>query len=306
MKKLLNIGLVIVLLVGVGVLVKNRQNLSSEKDEKEVGAETPEVLRMGLIPADDAEEQMRNYQPMADYLEETLEMKVEMIVTHDYTAAIEAMRAKHLDVAWFGPFSYVLANKEANAEAIVVGLRRDTGESSYRTFIVTQSDSGIKTLDDIKGKTFAFVDPASTSGNLIPRKLFAEAGIDPEADFASIIYAGTHNTVALAIQNKTVEAGAYSDTTYRRMIEENQLDKDATFIIAKSPPIPGSPIVVRGDLPEELKQEVKQAILEMDQQVMHKVQGWGDIEKYVETTDADYNVIRETAKVLNLDLTEQK
>jgi len=300
MKKSIIISLV-VLAALVGGLMMN--SLLTRVDTT---VEPMKTLRIGLIPADDAEEQIRNYQPMADYLEETLGMEVEMTVTHDYTAAIEAMRAKHIDMAWFGPFSYVLANKEADAEAIVVGLRRDTGESSYRTFIVTQADSGIKTLDDIRGKTFAFVDPASTSGNLIPRKLFAEAGIDPETDFASIIYAGMHNTSALAIKNGTVDAGAYSDTTYRRMVEENQIEEDATFIIAKSPPIPGSPIVVRGDLPEEFKQEIKQAILDMDQQVMHEVQGWGDIEKYVEAMDSDYNVIRETAKVLNLDLTEMK
>ena len=260
------------------------------------------VLRWGLIPADDAAEMLRQYQVVVDYLEDRLDMEIELQVTNDYTAAIEAMRNKHIDMAWFGPFSYILAVEEAGAEAIVNGFRRDTKMATYKSIIITQADSGIKTLDNLKGRSFAFVDPASTSGHLIPRKMLIENGIDPDNDFSTIFYAGSHNAVGLAVKNGTVDAGAIGDTTYNRMSKEGQIDPGVSIIIFESPPIPGSPIAVRGDLSQDLKDKIQQALIEMDQQTILEVGGWGDIEKYVKVTDSDYDIIREVAKTLDLDL----
>jgi phosphonate transport system substrate-binding protein len=260
------------------------------------------VLRWGLIPADDAAEMLRQYQVVVDYLEDRLDMEIELQVTNDYTAAIEAMRNKHIDMAWFGPFSYILAVEQAGAEAIVNGFRRDTKMATYKSIIITQADSGIKTLDNLKGRSFAFVDPASTSGHLIPRKMLIENGIDPDNDFSTIFYAGSHNAVGLAVKNGTVDAGAIGDTTYNRMSKEGQIDPGVSIIIFESPPIPGSPIAVRGDLSQDLKDKIQQALIEMDQQTILEVGGWGDIEKYVKVTDSDYDIIREVAKTLDLDL----
>jgi phosphonate transport system substrate-binding protein len=258
------------------------------------------VLKWGLIPADDATEMLRQYQPLVEYLEGKLGIEIEIQVTTDYTAAILAMKNKHIDMAWFGPFSYILAADEAGAEALVNGVRRDTGKATYRTIFVTRAGSGIETLDDLKGRTFAFVDPASTSGNLIPRKILMENGIDPKNDFSTWYYAGTHNAVELAVKNGTVDAGADSDTSYNRMLDAGQIDTEVNVIIYESEPIPGSPIVVRGDLPQDLKDSIQQALIEMDEQTIYQVQGWGDIEKYVAVTDSDYDIIRETRDLLNL------
>src|SRR3989338_10231552 len=264
------------------------------------------VLKMGLIPADDAEEMLRDYEPVRSYLSEELGIPVEIQVTSDYTAAIEAMRAKHIDMAWFGPFSYIIAANVAGAEVMANGVRRDTGQSTYKSVIVTREDSGIKTLEDLKGKSFAFVDPASTSGNLIPRKMLIENGIDPDRDFSAVFYAGTHNAVELAIANKKVDAGADSDNSFDRMVAAGQIDPKVNKIIFTSPPIPGSPIVVRQDLPEDFKKKIKDTLITMDEQTIHKVSGWGDIAKYKEVKDSDYDIIRETAKILGMDLTNPK
>ncbi len=258
------------------------------------------VLKMGLIPADDAAEMVRNYQPVAAYLEKTLDVKVDIQVTADYTAAIEAMRNKHIDLAWFGPFSYILAVEEAGAEALVNGVRRDTGVSTYKSIIITKAGSGITSLADLKGRSFAFVDPASTSGNLIPRKMLLENGIDPDNDFSTSYFAGTHNSVQLAVKNGTVDAGADSDNSYDRMVAAGQIDAAENVIIYESDPIPGSPIAVRGDLPGDLKTKIRDALLNMDQQTIFQVQGWGNIDRYQAVEDSDYDIIRETAKLLDL------
>ncbi len=264
------------------------------------------VLKMGLIPADDADEMIRNYEPVQEYLSEALGIPVEIQVTSDYTAAIEAMRSKHIDMAWFGPFSYVIASNVAGAEAIVNGVKDSTGSASYKSVIITRADTGIKTIEDLKGKTFAFVDPASTSGNLIPRKMFIENGFDPDNDFETSFYAGTHNAVQYAIANGKVDAGASSDNSYARMVESGEIDSEVSVIIYESEPIPGSPIVVRGDLPEKLKNDIQQALIDMDQQTIHEVDGWGGISKYQLVTDSDYDVIRNTAKILGMDVSTAK
>ncbi|TKJ17335.1 phosphonate ABC transporter substrate-binding protein [Candidatus Woesearchaeota archaeon B3_Woes] len=262
-----------------------------------------EVIKMGLIPADDSDEMLRNYEPIKDYLSKQLGIPVEIQVTSDYTAAIEAMRAKHIDMAWFGPFSYVIAANVAGAEAIVNGVKESTGSATYKSLIIANKDSGIKTLEDLKGKTFAFVDPASTSGNLIPRKMLIENEIDPDNDFSTSYYAGTHNAVQYAISNGKVDAGASGDNVYYRMIEAGEIDSEVNVIIHESEPIPGSPIVVRDDLPEALKKGIQNALISMDQQTIHKVDGWGGIASYQAVSDSDYDVIRETAILLGMDVT---
>ncbi len=287
----------IFLLIVISLMVIGCGTNSSDKENQ--------TLRFGLIPADDADEMLRSYQPMKEYLEDKLGMPVEITVTTDYTAAIEAMRAGHIDMAWFGPFSYVLAAKEANAEALVVGVRSDSGLTTYRSIFVTQADSGIKSLEDLKGHSFAFVDPASTSGNLIPRKILTEKGINPEQDFSAISYAGTHNAVQLAVANGSVDAGADSDNSYNRMVEAEEIDPNVNVIIHTSDPIPGSPIAVRGDLPEQLKKRIQEALITMDEQTIIKVDGWGKIVRYEAVDDKAYDVIRDTAKILGLDLSQQ-
>lgn len=273
------------------------------QDTTETKADEIKVLKMGLIPADDAEEMLRSYEPVKEYLSEQLGIPVEIQVTSDYTAAIEAMRSKHIDIAWFGPFSYIIASNVARAEAIVNGVRRSDGKSDYHSIIVARADSGIKTLEDLKGKSFAFVDPASTSGNLIPRKMLIENGINPDKDFSRSYYAGTHNSVEYAVANKKVDAGADSDNSYDRMVKAGEVDPKINKIIYTSPSIPGSPIAVRGDLPAELKGKIQFALITMDQQTINKVDGWGDIARYQKVSDSDYDIIRETAKTLGMDVT---
>jgi len=295
LKNSIKIGVIILLCLTI--VIGGCQTTTENTEQSEL-----KVLKMGLIPADDADERIRNYEPIKEYLSEKLGVPVEIQVTSDYTAAVEAMRAKHIDMAWFGPFSYVIAANVAGAEAIVNGVKASTGSATYKSVIIANVDSGIETLDDLKGKSFAFVDPASTSGNLIPRKLLIENEIDPDNDFSTSYFAGTHNAVQYAIANGKVDAGATGDNVHQRMVEAGEIDPEVNIVIYESEPIPGSPIVVRGDLSEKLKKEIQQALLDMDEQTIHQVDGWGGISSYQAVSDSDYDVIRETAKILGMDV----
>jgi phosphonate transport system substrate-binding protein len=263
------------------------------------------VLRVGAIPAEDAQKTRENYKPLTSYLEKKTGMQVELFVATDYSGVIEAMRSGKLDVAIFGPFSYVLAADKAGAEAFAVEIRKGTG-TFYHSLVVTHPESGINKLEEIKGRTYAFVDPASTSGNLIPRAFYKQNNIDPDKDFKSLVYAGGHDSVGLSIKNRKVDAGSMDDVTFNNMKEKGLLTDKDIKIVFKSEPIPGSPWAWRKDLPANLKEIIKQAYMNMAKEDPNALSAYGGkVEGYAETKDANYNIIRETAKVLNLDLNKK-
>lgn len=277
------------------------QGASAQQD-----GEIPDPLVMGIIPSEDNAEQVRAFQPVADYVGEELGVEVELYTATDYSGIIEAMRSGEVDIAWFGPLSYVLATEIAGADAVAVQVAEE-GETdpTYNSLMITQADSDIQDIQDLRGRSFSFVDPASTSGNLFPRKGFDEAGIDPDQDLAETTYAGGHDASALAAQNGTVDAGAVSSTVYRQMIDEGVMQEDDVRIVHESEPIPESPIAVRGDLPQEMKDRIQQIFVEMTPEAVGaEALGSEDAVGYVEARDSDYDVIRELVDQLNLDLEE--
>jgi phosphonate transport system substrate-binding protein len=256
-------------------------------------------LVMGLIPADNNEEMIKTFEPMRAYLEKKTGDKVKMFTATDYAGVVEAMKKKRVDIAWFGPLSYYLAEQEAGAEAFAVGMREGTNSSTYKSIIVTPCDSGIKSIKDLKGKSVAFVDPASTSGGLMPTFMVKQAtGMMPQEFFGKFTYSGSHDAAELAVKNKTVDAAADNDITYPKMIEKGLITKESNCIIAESPSMPGSPLVYRGDLPAELKKQIRDAILTAHNEI--KVTGYGKISQYVAVEPKDYDMIRKMVKDLGL------
>ncbi|MBT9137899.1 MAG: Phosphate-import protein PhnD [Syntrophomonadaceae bacterium] len=262
-------------------------------------APAAEVLNMGLVPAEDPEKIIASFQPMIEVLEKILGMEIKPFVATDYAGVVEAMRVGKIDIAWFGPFSYVLAAERAGAVAIAKGMDL-RGETTYRSLIVTHKESGIKTLDDLRGKDFAFVDPASTSGHLIPRFMLMKAGLDPEKDFKSFTFAGGHDAVGLAVKHQKVGAGGVGEPPFKAMVRKGIIVEGEVVVLAVSDPIPNSPIAVRGDLDPELKKKIQQAILEVHKHMTAGDMGWHGVIKYVEARDEDYDIIREVQKLLGL------
>ena len=253
---------------------------------------------MGLIPAENNEEMVAKFEPMRAYLEKKLGQKVKVFTATDYTGVIEGMKKKRVDIAWFGPLSYYLAEQEAGAEAFAVGVN-ESGKSTYRSIFVVPGDSPAKSLKDLKGKSVAFVDPASTSGGLMPTYMVKkETGMMPEQFFGKFTYAGSHDAAELAVKNKTVDAAADNDITYPKMLAKGLITKESNRVLLESPDLPGSPLVYRGDLPADLKKKIQDAIVNAHKDI--KVSGYGNIVRYDAVKPADYQMIRNMVKELGL------
>jgi phosphonate transport system substrate-binding protein len=188
----------------------------------------PETFIIGVYPGDNVEEALAAVEPMRVYLEETLGVRTVLITGTSYNAVIEAMAANRADAMEVGPFSYVLAADVAEAEAIAVANYatevNPTEVPGYYSLMFTKKGSGIASIDDLAGRSFAFTDPASTSGYLVPATdiLLDQEFTDPAQieEFASVSFAGNHPTAVLSVWNDSVEAGATFDGNLAVQVEE--------------------------------------------------------------------------------------
>lgn len=260
-----------------------------------------DVLNVGLVPAEDPRLMIADNQALIEALAKSTGMEVKPFVATDYNGVIEALRAKRLDVALLGPFSYVLAASIAEVDPIAIPETQKAG-ASYHSLIVARKDHNIRSLADLKGRTFAFVDPSSTSGHLFPKTGMINAGLNPDRDIRAI-FAGSHDASVIAMQNGKVDAAAVADALLDAAIARGMVKADEIQIVWKSDPIPGSPIVMRRDLPGPLKARLQAAFAGMRDIPWSK---GTVIKRWVPATDANYAVVRETAKVLNLDLKKMK
>ncbi|MDO9023334.1 MAG: phosphate/phosphite/phosphonate ABC transporter substrate-binding protein [Zwartia sp.] len=262
----------------------------------------PSTLRVALLPDENAATLIQNAQPLKAYLENTLNKKIEIIVTTDYSSMIEAMRFGRIEVAYFGPFSYVLAKSRAPAiEPFAVGVER--GAPTYNSVLIANASGDVKALANIKGKPFAFGDQASTSSHLAPRAyLLKTAQLDGEKDYKPV-FLGTHDAVARAVQAGQVPAGALSKPILDSLIAKKIIDPTKIVQIGLSEPIPNYPIVMQGNLTPALKESVRGAFLNMkDKEVLKSFR----VEAFVATDDKAYDVLRDTATVLKLDIGKMK
>jgi phosphonate transport system substrate-binding protein len=296
----------------------------------------PSKFIVGMFAGDDPQKVTFDNEAFRAYLEKQLGIPVEIITGGSYSAVIEAMRVKKADAMSVGPFSYTLAVQEANAEALGAGITADAKDPKYDakklpyyySVIITKKGSGVATLADLKGKDFTFVDPASTSGHLMPKALLIKNGLDPDKDMKTV-FAGSHPSSVSAVWNDKVPAGATYEGNLYNLSKDGQVDLcfwpdgelnkartpeeikavyDAKLvIIGMTDPIPNTPFAIRSDLPASFKAEVKAALLAIKDhpELVPDLKRW-----YVDPSqdlglknlDAFYNPLREVAKLLDLDL----
>lgn len=228
--------------------------------EAKLGTEKNPII-MQFVPSGDTEEIVAGGEEIAAMIKDKTGLIVQANVGTDYAAVREAMGTGKVHIGWLNTFNYVLAAEKYGVDAALVTVRY--GSSSYKGQIVIRADSGIASLDDLKGKVMCWVDTGSTSGYVIPRIMLAANGIDPDADFASTTEAGSHNNVVAAVYNGECDAGAtYSDA--RSSIEEDYPDvKDVISILATTTDIPNDNVAFIKDFPAETRDQIVQALLDI-------------------------------------------
>ena len=263
---------------------------------------TEKTFRLGIIPSENAQETLKSFSPLVSYLEESMGMKVEASVATDYNAVVEAMRSGHIDAGMFGPFSYIMAQERAGAEVVLARVGAN-GSPTYDSYFYTLQDSGIKEIEDLKGKSFAFTDPGSTSGYLIPSKVLLDHNITTD-DFSDVIYTNGHDASILAVKNGSVNAACGDEMSYARALEKGVITENELNVFYKAS-IPQSPFAVSKDIDPEIKQKFIDAMLVVHEKNPEALEPLS-ASKYVEVTDENYQIIRDTAEALGVDLSKMQ
>lgn len=282
--------------------------ISCTREVKPLGtAENP--IKFYFVPSVDAQLIISETKKVKSYLENNTPFKFKIGVPSSYVAVVEAFGTERADVAIINTFGYLMANERYGAEAVITVTRH--GSSTYNAQIIARKDSKITSLKDIDGKKVAFVDPSSTSGYLLPMKLFADNQIKPKEK----VFAQKHDNVVTMVYQKQVDAGAtfYSPPHNGKIEDARRLVKtqfpdieDKVKIVELTGKIPNDPIIIRKGLKPEMKKLIQNALLEYikteeGKKVFYNLYGVSDFEA---TTDATYDGVRDMLSSLGKSATE--
>ena len=272
-------------------------------------------LVMAFVPSGESQTILQSGNQVAHLLEVATGYRFESFVATSYAGVIEAMGAGRADIGWLNSFSYVIAHQKYGVEVRLVTVR--FGLPYYRAEIIAQSASGINSLADLKGKRFAFVDPASTSGYLFPLAGLKKAGYDPAKFFGQTVFAGSHNNVVLAVYQGRAEAGAVFEDA-RASVQKTLPDvMQKLKVVWKSDPIPNDTVSFRKDLPADVKDRVSTALLRFSQdpaglqalKSLYEIEALADyqllVSKYkvkASSLDAFYDPVRDVARYAGITL----
>lgn len=255
----------------------------------------PAILKVALLPDENAGTVIKNNQGLKDYLEKSLGKQIELVVTTDYSSMIEAMRHGRLDLGYFGPLSYVLAKQKSDIEAFAALVKK--GSKTYHGVVIGNVAAGVTGFDAIGGKDVAYGDVASTSSHLIPKSMLAEHGLSAGGNYREH-FVGSHDAVALAVQNGTAQAGGLSQPIFDSLVERGIISKDKVRVIAVSKAYPEYPWTMRSSLAPELKEKIRAAFYNLrDPAVLKPFKADG----FEPIGDADYDVVRDLGRILKLD-----
>lgn len=272
-------------------------------------------LLMAFVPSAQADKVLTDARPIGDYIAKEVGVSVKVQVPTSYAAVVEGLTSGFIDVAWVGALAYVAAHQRSGAEPMTKSDRCPpvtivpnqpspcVPVASYPSIIITRTDSGINTLADLKGKKFAFGDPDSTSSNLWPRYYLKQNGIDPDKDFSRTVNISSQSAIALAVYNKTADAGAmFGDA---RLGSPQRTAPDIltkTKILFQAPEdIAGDPQIVRKGLNAAQKEKVRKAFIKMgtDPTMKAALKAIYNIDALEPAKDSDYNPVRKVVQAVN-------
>ena len=192
------------------------------------------VLRVSAIPDEAPTELQRKFKPLGDYLKKATGLEIEFIPVTDYAAVVEGLATNKLDLAWLGGFTYVQARLRTNGGVVPIVQRAE--DATFTSRFIVPVNSTAKTLADLKGKTFAFGAPSSTSGSLMPRYYLLKAGIDPERDFKSVAFSGAHDATVAFVASGRAEAGVLNASVMDKLVESHNPNAEKVRVLAVTPP----------------------------------------------------------------------
>lgn len=258
------------------------------------------VFRVTTIPEEAATEQVRKFTPLASYLEKQLGMKVEFTPVNDYPAAVEALVNKKVDLVWFGGFTYVQANLRSGGKIVPLAQREE--DTKFQSVFIAKTDSGIRSLADMKGKQVSFGSQSSTSGHLMPRSFLLQANINPEKDFARTAYSGAHDATIASVVSGKVDAAALDITVWRKFVTENKVDTKAVDVFYTTPGYFNYNWSVHADMPKALQDKVKAALINLSPAVPEQAEilRLNRATRYIETKPENYKGLEAAARSAGL------
>jgi phosphonate transport system substrate-binding protein len=254
-----------------------------------------QVLRVSAIPDESPTELLRKFQPLGAYLEKEVGMKVVWTPVNDYPAVVEGLAAGKIDLAWLGGFTFVQVRLRTGTATPIA--QRVEDEKFTSKFIVPL-DSTAKTLQDLKGKTFAFGSPSSTSGSLMPRYFLLKEGINPEKDFSRVAYSGAHDATVAFVASGRAEAGVLNASVWDKLVEKGDPNAKAVKVIATTPPYYDYNWTVRGDLDPAIVKKLTEAFLKLDpgNPAQKEILDLQRATKFIPTKPENYKSIEEAAR----------
>ena len=264
-----------------------------------------DIITMGFVPMKDGDKLIESVEPLTELLSEKLGVEVKGFTATNYVGVVEGLGSGQVDFGFIPPFAYVLANQESDAQVILTSLNK-SGEAFYRSQFIVRTDSDIQDFEDVRGKIVGFVDPSSTSGYLFPGAYLVNQGIDLEKDI-QYIYSGGHDKSLQLLLNGDIDVATTFVDVRDRYKEEFPTAMDDARVIGYTDNIPNISVTVSGKMDDAMRSKIKDALLEISaseegKQILTEL---FNMYGFVEATDADYEVIRTTAQVMNIDLEKQ-
>ena len=261
-----------------------------------VAAHAQQVLRVTAIPDEAPTELARKFAPLGAYLEAKLGVKVEWTPVTDYAAAVEALVNKKVDLAWFGGFTFVQASVRSEGKVIPLVQREE--DEKFRSVFITDANSGINKLEDLKGKTLSFGSASSTSGHLMPRSFLLAAKVNPDIDLKRVSFSGAHDATIAAVASGKVDAGALNILVWDKFVAEKKVDPAAVKVFYTTPPYYDYNWTVHADMPAELRNKLQQAFLALDADTPQgkEILGLQRATRFIATKAENYSGIRAAAE----------
>jgi phosphonate transport system substrate-binding protein len=271
-------------------------------EQKTPAPKKGQKLLIGLVPEQSLFKQMDRYEPLARYLGRKTGVTIELSILPHYGDSISTFVSAGMDGAFFGSFTYVLAHAKLGGEVLVRPEDTD-GVSTYHGLLFVRKDSGIRTVEQMAGKRFAFVDKATTAGYLLPLSYFQRHGKNYNTFLREFYFAGTHEDVIYDVLNGKADIGAAKDTVFNRLARSDARLREELLVLAVSPEVPENALAVRKDLDRSLRALLQDALLSMDSDPEGaKVLKTFGARRFILTRNSDYAEVYRYAQELRLNL----